>query len=703
MRLAKLIICASVLIISCSSSRAVEVSEFDTTNPRETSTAKTAVGQHDIANYGATDLGRFQTVAGIAEKDYSQNEVLFSMLKDKLVLPFYPRFYLEKPPLPNPVPMPVQNNDNPQTAPSLDEINPVIATINSEPVRAVEFTNRMFQRHRDKFEYFLKEMFVDAVAKQEAKREGIFFTKKYLRDANQRVIQLLKQRAAKKNRSFKQVWKEQGFETEQAYIQKMRKYTARMILLEHLVFLMYLRTDKAEYSHIVISDQSDKFNPDPKGKAERIAKKLQKGLLRWEDAVRRYSQDHKSIQNGGKVGIVLKGTSGQPEIENFIFNHPAGSISEPIHTVYGYQILKIDRRIPGKPDAKYIDLIGDIEKELRRVYKKHIPGLRITTQDTFDWLEKIYRQGRYKLELFYPRKMSMLPYIARVNEKKISAGAFFRYAFEMKPEWARLTMSELLIFELAKREAKREQIKISKNELDSAMKNVLEYLKKQTAAENEGVITKDNNKKDTAIWKKLNYPDEASFLRIIRKLTKEAMLVERLILLHDLRVERIKLYQILCKSKEEAYEVRAEVIRKKDFQSVAKRFSRHKRSRKRGGLLGIVPKGTYSEDFERVAFALREGEISQPFKTEQGWHILTVTKKYPAHPNATFKELEAEIKNTLKQRGKVPGKRTTTGDMFRWVAYILGTKRYEIKTFIPNIAHFKPEAPKEPESSEPNK
>ena len=46
-----------------------------------------------------------------------------------------------------------------------------------------------------------------------------------------------------------------------------------------------------------------------------------------------------------------------------------------------------------------------------------------------------------------------------------------------------------------------------------------------------------------------------------------------------------------------------------------------------GGSMGWTNPGTFVEEFENVAKNIKMGEISQPFQSRFGWHILEVTGK----------------------------------------------------------------------------
>ena len=77
---------------------------------------------------------------------------------------------------------------------------------------------------------------------------------------------------------------------------------------------------------------------------------------------------------------------------------------------------------------------------------------------------------------------------------------------------------------------------------------------------------------------------------------------------------------ILVKTEEELAEVLKQ-LQTKDFSDVARQHSLCPSGRD-GGDLGFFDKGQMVPEFEKAAFALKNGEVSKPIKTEFGWHII---------------------------------------------------------------------------------
>ncbi len=68
-----------------------------------------------------------------------------------------------------------------------------------------------------------------------------------------------------------------------------------------------------------------------------------------------------------------------------------------------------------------------------------------------------------------------------------------------------------------------------------------------------------------------------------------------------------------------------------DFEELAKKYSQDPGSAKRGGDLGFFGRGRMVPQFENAAFSLKDGEVSEPFETTYGWHIVQrIESKGPA-------------------------------------------------------------------------
>ncbi len=90
-----------------------------------------------------------------------------------------------------------------------------------------------------------------------------------------------------------------------------------------------------------------------------------------------------------------------------------------------------------------------------------------------------------------------------------------------------------------------------------------------------------------------------------------------------------------------------------DFAEVAKQCSQDPGSKARGGDLEWFGPGVMIHEFDSVAFAIADGEISKPFKTAFGWHII---KKFDSRGIASFEDSREMIIKSMPrdQRGNAP-------------------------------------------------
>ena len=85
-------------------------------------------------------------------------------------------------------------------------------------------------------------------------------------------------------------------------------------------------------------------------------------------------------------------------------------------------------------------------------------------------------------------------------------------------------------------------------------------------------------------------------------------------------------------AKEKIDAARTRITGGQKFEDVAKEVSEDPGSKEKGGLYTDVPKGRMVPEFDEKMLSTPVGQVSEPFKSKFGWHILTVVAKHAPGP-----------------------------------------------------------------------
>jgi len=92
-----------------------------------------------------------------------------------------------------------------------------------------------------------------------------------------------------------------------------------------------------------------------------------------------------------------------------------------------------------------------------------------------------------------------------------------------------------------------------------------------------------------------------------------------------------------------AQEIRQKLAAGADFAQLAKTESDDTGSAAQGGQLPAFSHGQMVAEFDKAAFELKPGELSQPVKTQFGYHIIKVQE----HTTKTFEQAEPEVEQQM--------------------------------------------------------
>lgn len=222
--------------------------------------------------------------------------------------------------------------------------------------------------------------------------------------------------------------------------------------------------------------------------------------------------------------------------------------------------------------------------------------------------------------------------VAWVNGEPISQAQLDKELNKLK---GREVLQTLIEERLIQQAAKKDDIKIG----DAEVKARLEEVKSSpqyAALARQGVMS------------------DADLEDYIRRL----LLLQKLILLEIPETDKLRLYDQFGKDLEQAHvyhivvdgkkkadadKVVAALKAGKDFAALAQEYSLDQDSKSRGGELGWLPRSApIQPNLAKAIFSLPVNQISEPIKTEYGWHVVKVTGR-----KRTYDELKTDIQDRL--------------------------------------------------------
>jgi peptidyl-prolyl cis-trans isomerase C len=136
---------------------------------------------------------------------------------------------------------------------------------------------------------------------------------------------------------------------------------------------------------------------------------------------------------------------------------------------------------------------------------------------------------------------------------------------------------------------------------------------------------------------------------------KKAVTQEAVRKLYDDTIKNVKpepevrARHILVETEDEAKKAQARLKAGEDFGKVAGEMSKDPGSKSDGGDLGFFSQERMVQPFAETAFKLQPGQVSDPVKTQFGWHLIKVEEKR-TRPIPPFDEMKEQVEQYLTRK-----------------------------------------------------
>jgi foldase protein PrsA len=231
---------------------------------------------------------------------------------------------------------------------------------------------------------------------------------------------------------------------------------------------------------------------------------------------------------------------------------------------------------------------------------------------------------------------------ASINGEEISKEELYSKLTDL---YGKDTLDSLVTNKMIEMEAKKEKVKVTGNEIDEELTKLQESYGGEeafTSALEQNNVSMDKIREDIEFYllaEKLIEPEISitdEEMKTYFEENKDSF---------DEK-EQVKASHILVEDEATAKKVKEELDTGKDFAELAKEYSTDTSNAADGGDLGYFTKGEMAEEFEKAAFEMEVNTVSNPVKTDFGYHIIKVTDKKAAK-DALFDDHKDKIKELL--------------------------------------------------------
>ena len=116
-------------------------------------------------------------------------------------------------------------------------------------------------------------------------------------------------------------------------------------------------------------------------------------------------------------------------------------------------------------------------------------------------------------------------------------------------------------------------------------------------------------------------------------------------------MEEVRARHILVEGEEEAKKISARIKAGEDFAKLAAELSKDPGSGKEGGDLGYFTRDRMVPEFAEAAYALKNGEVSPPVKSQFGWHIIKTEDKR-LRPPPSFEAVKDQLGQAVANKAQ---------------------------------------------------